>query len=290
MQQVVKILPKRALFRDNLALYAGLQRRFRTAEREAQESLALERAGRRSALLRAGVRAARAGAVIDEAADTYETRSRRSTLGASWRRRASATSPLYRGPLRGRRADSSSTARPRISRRRTRIGRPTKLVALAYAQLTRGRSAAAIAAAEQALATSSAVKIRFLAARAFHRGGRDGERARADGRRLARRAAGRAAGLRARSSKASSRSKNGRRAARRSIADHRGEQAARHVDRPLRSRTRVSGRRRASRRPIRSSTAASSAAARRWRCSSTRSRPTATSRRSTTTRAACAKD
>ncbi len=40
-----------------------------------------------------------------------------------------------------------------------------KLVALAYTQLTRGDNARAIAAAERALATGSAVKIRFLAGR-----------------------------------------------------------------------------------------------------------------------------
>ena len=70
----------------------------------------------------------------------------------------------------------------------------------------------------------------------------------------------------------------------------RGQRRSRYLVRSLRSRARVSGGRARFRRPTPSSTAASSAEARRCRCSSTRSPRSAISRPCTTTRAASAKD
>ena len=83
----------------------------------------------------------------------------------------SATSPSTKDGSRTP-SGSSSRARPRTWRPRTSNSAAAKFAALAYAHLLRGQKAAAVAAAEKALANSQAVKIRFLAARVVRRGGR----------------------------------------------------------------------------------------------------------------------
>ena len=71
-----------------------------------------------------------------------------------------------------------------------------KFAALADVELQRGRKAAAIAAAEKAIANSNAVKIRFLAARSLCRGGRHQQSPPAHQRPRCRGAPGGTAGLR----------------------------------------------------------------------------------------------
>ena len=165
--------------------------------------------------------------------------------------------------------------RPRTSPPRTRTAPRRSSRRWPIAELSRGSDAAAIAAAEKALANSKAVKIRFLRRAILRRG-------RGDRRRPGRSLAGLAAELQA-EPQAYAKILEGE------IALKSGDPRAaikllskRTVCSTPGSATSISAaptwRPARSRRPIPSSTAASSAAARRCRCSSTRSRPTATCR------------
>jgi tetratricopeptide (TPR) repeat protein len=159
MQKAVAILPKRARYRGNLALNAVYGGDFAMGEREAQESRTVHPSYPTafSALAFAQLGQARAG----EAADTYERVRRISPPIAD---SGLGDLALYQGRLteavalfeRGAAADVAAKSPDAAAE---------KLVALAYTQLTRGDNARAIAAAERALATGSAVKIRFLAGR-----------------------------------------------------------------------------------------------------------------------------
>jgi len=161
MQELVEILPSHPLFRINLALYASYAGDFETAEAAAREvpgpdayaalALALAQTGQGR---------------LAEARDTYEELSQLGPLGASLAasglgdlaafegRFEDAVEILGQGAANDVAAENSDSA-------------AAKLVAMAFAELSRGQAAAAIAASEKALQHSSAVKIRFLAGRIF---------------------------------------------------------------------------------------------------------------------------
>ena len=167
MSAVVKILPNRAVFRDNLALYSNYAGDFETGEKEARTVLEHGARARRVRAARAGVRADGAGPGGRRHRDVQHA-------GAScraWAPRSSASGlarPGHRGrPVFGSRSDCRVKAPRPTSRPRTPTARPRSLPHQAYAQLLRGQKALAVAAADKALANSKAVKIRFLAARIF---------------------------------------------------------------------------------------------------------------------------
>ena len=283
MRQVVKILPKRALFRDNLALYANYASDFQTggaARREPMEEPdAYGTAGPR-------VRAARTGPAVEAQPTPTQTLG---DAGHARRVRCAASGlgdlAIYRRALRGRRADSRAGRGRRHRGEEPRQGRREARRRSRTRSCTRGQKAPAIAAADTALATSKAVKIRFLAARVFVEAGETAKArpliaASPPSCRPSRRPTRRSSTARSRSKRGDARAGD--------QAPDRSQHAARHLDRPLRAGPRVSGSRRASAGRLASSIAASSAEARRSRCSWTRSRRSAISRRSITTRAASA--
>jgi eukaryotic-like serine/threonine-protein kinase len=161
MRRVVELLPKRVLFRDNLALYANYAGDFRTGEQAARTvpepdvyaalALAFAQLGQGQ---------------LSQAGETYRTLGTMDALGVSL-----ATSGL--GDLavhEGRFSDavrilSQGAAAEVASKNPDRAA--AKFASLAYAHLMLGQKASAVAAAEQALANGRTVKIRFLAARAF---------------------------------------------------------------------------------------------------------------------------
>ena len=166
MKQVLSILPNRALYRENLALYAAYSSDFRTAETVAREmkeptAFGLE-ALAFSQLLQGQLR---------NVADTYEKMGKFNQQAASLAMLGLGDLALYEGRFsdaarmfaRGATADMASKESDRAA---------AKFVALAYTELMRQQKAAAIAAAEKALAHSQTVKIRFLAARVFVEAGR----------------------------------------------------------------------------------------------------------------------
>ena len=165
MRRVVTILPKRALYRENLALYAAYSGIPEVADAEARATsepgLFAMLAVAFSQLLR--------GAPA-EAAKTYEGLKTFDELGASYASSGLADLALYEGRFseaaerftRGAAADVASKDLDRAA---------NKHAALAYTEVLRGNAAAAIGAAENALKHSTAVKIRFLAGRAFTEAG-----------------------------------------------------------------------------------------------------------------------
>ena len=163
MRQVVKILPNRALYRENLALYLAYSGDFDAAGTGSREPC---RSRGSSACFRLAFCAAGAGPADAGGSDTSRVWPRSTSRARPTRRRASATWRSTRGGspdaarilTQGAAADLAAKDTDRAA---------NKFAALAYAQLLRRQKAAAIAAAERALANSQAVKIRFLAARVF---------------------------------------------------------------------------------------------------------------------------
>jgi len=161
MQQVVKILPRRALYRENLALYAAYGGNFQMAEQEAR---AIENP---SQFARVALAFAQLGqGRLLEARETYAAIGTMDTLGASYRASGLGDLAMYEGRFaEAARIFAEGAAADLASKDADRAA--NKFAALAHAELLRQRNAAAIAAAEKALAHTNAVKIRFLAARVF---------------------------------------------------------------------------------------------------------------------------
>jgi eukaryotic-like serine/threonine-protein kinase len=167
MRQVVNILPKRPLYRENLAQYADYNSDFDGAEREAR---AIPEQGMYALLAVAFAQLGRGQ--VAEAAETYQTLGKIDTLSASFAASGLGDLAMYEGRFgdaarifaQGAAADLATKDPDRAA---------NKFAALASAHLARKQKAAAIAAAEKALANSTAVNIRFLAARVFVEAGAD---------------------------------------------------------------------------------------------------------------------
>lgn len=161
MQQVVKILPGRALYRENLALYAAYSGDGTTAEREAR-ALEGQRPFGLLALAFAHLLQGRPAAAME----TYERLRTVDEQGASYAASGLGDLAFYQGRLtdaatafeHGAAADLAAEAPDRAA---------SKLAALAHVRLLLRQERQAVAAAERALAASSAAHIRFLAARVF---------------------------------------------------------------------------------------------------------------------------
>ncbi|HKE82822.1 MAG TPA: protein kinase [Vicinamibacterales bacterium] len=160
MQEVVAILPKRALFRHNLALYAAYSSQFQRAEKEARTieepdifatvALAFAQLGQGQ---------------LAQAKQSY------ATLEGSTERRGRSIAASGLGDiatLEGRFSEAVQIlkrgADADLLDKNAEFA-ASKLVAAAYAELARGQKRAAIEASQQALMHSTSVKIRFLAAR-----------------------------------------------------------------------------------------------------------------------------
>jgi tetratricopeptide (TPR) repeat protein len=161
MQQVVRILPKRALYRENLAQYADYSGDFQSAEREIR---AMEQPTPFGLLALAYSQLGQGQ--LRESASTFEALGQTDALGASYRASGLGDIARYEGRFadavriytQGAAADLAAKDPDRAA---------SKFAALAGVQLLRQQKSAAVAAAEKALANSNAVKIRFMAARVF---------------------------------------------------------------------------------------------------------------------------
>jgi tetratricopeptide (TPR) repeat protein len=172
MRQVVAILPGRALYRENLALYLSYAGEFAAGQ---EEAAAMDDPGVFGLL---GLAFAQLGqGLLAEARQTYEKIGAIDELGASYMAAGLGDIAFHQGRyadaerilLDGARADLASDDAFRAA---------AKYAAVAHARLEQGRARQAIAAADQALETSQAMKIRFMAARVFAQAGAV-ERARA---------------------------------------------------------------------------------------------------------------
>ncbi len=161
VRQVVKILPNRALYRTNLALYSNYSGDFQAGELEAramtkpgmfgQLALAFSQVGQ--GLIPQATETYQAIGQIDARARSYMT----SGLGdlATYDGRFSEAETIL---AEGAAADVAAKEPNRAA---------AKFAALAYTRIQRGRKAPAVSAASDALASSDAGKIRFLVARIF---------------------------------------------------------------------------------------------------------------------------
>ena len=166
MQRVVAILPKRALYRVNLGLYAAYGGDFPTAQREAQVAQDL---GSPLGLLPLAFSQLGLGQ-LSQAAGTYRQLAAVGAAGASYAASGLADLALYEGRLAdAERAFAEGAAADLASKDADRAA--SKLAGIAAARLARGRHAAAVAAAKESLVNGQSDKIRFLAARTFVQGG-----------------------------------------------------------------------------------------------------------------------
>jgi tetratricopeptide (TPR) repeat protein len=161
MRQVVKVLPNRALYKENLAQYLAYSGDFKTAE---EQSRAMQDPGLFGVLPLAFAQMGQGQ--LPEAAATFESLAKIDEQGASYTASGLGDLALYEGRLldaariftQGAGADVAAKDTDRAA---------NKFAALAYTQVLRRQNAAAIVAADRALANSKSVKIRFLAARVF---------------------------------------------------------------------------------------------------------------------------
>ncbi len=161
MREVVTILPNRALYRVNLALYAAYATDFTTAQTEAL------RAQQMSPLGNLPLAFAQLGlGRLDEARKTWEALGKASPVGASFAASGLGDLAIYSGRYaEAIRILEAGAAADRAAGNPDRAA--AKQVAIAYAELSRGRNAAAIAAAGRATGESETMKVRFLAGRIY---------------------------------------------------------------------------------------------------------------------------
>jgi tetratricopeptide (TPR) repeat protein len=172
MRAITNILPKRAIFRDNLAFYSNYQSDFAAGEEEARAVVGFAPTDTFSQLALAQSQSGQ-GQIADAIA-TFTGLARVDADGKPLFTPLAATiSASGLGDLavyEGRFADAvrileQGAAANLAGNFGDRAA--AKYAKQAYAQLLRGQKAPAVAAAEKALANSKAVNIRFLAARVF---------------------------------------------------------------------------------------------------------------------------
>jgi serine/threonine protein kinase/tetratricopeptide (TPR) repeat protein len=161
MRRSVAILPKSVQKRSNLTEFVVYSGDFQGAEREAAETLKLDPAARKVftplALAQLGQ---------DRLADAAETYRKLSDISATDGAAGLADLAVYEGRFSDAAGILEKAAAADVAAKRVDKG-ADKYAALAYTELARGQKTRAVKAAENALANSTAVKVRFLAARIF---------------------------------------------------------------------------------------------------------------------------
>jgi len=164
MSRASQILPKKALYRFNHALYQAYKGDFQTAEREVEAARQLNPSYQKGYLTLAY---AQLGEDEVEKADaTFHELDKTGSGGASLAASGFADLAIYRG-----RFSEAGRILERNAAKDVEAGRSDaaadKLNALAYVQILRGQKGDAVGAADRALKLSQSVKARFLAARTF---------------------------------------------------------------------------------------------------------------------------
>ena len=172
MRQAVRLLPKRFMFRSNLAVLLDYAGDFKSAEIEARAGESTARAMERSTdYFRLTLAFAQLGqGNVHDATATYESLATRSPQGASWSASGLGDLAIYEGRFsEAARILEQGSAADLAARNADRAAR--KLALVGYAQVSRGQNSLAIAAAEKALAHGKTGVTRFLAARIFVQAG-----------------------------------------------------------------------------------------------------------------------
>jgi eukaryotic-like serine/threonine-protein kinase len=162
-----EIAPKGALEHINLAFFSSFSGDFQSGEREARAASDITP----SEVAQLNLGEAQLGeGKLSDAAETYHGLEKFGPRGASLVASAQADLALYQGRFseqvrlleQGANADLQA---------KTPENATNKFAALAYAELLRGQSRAAVAAAEKALANGQTLQVRFLAGRVFAEAG-----------------------------------------------------------------------------------------------------------------------
>jgi serine/threonine protein kinase/Flp pilus assembly protein TadD len=163
MRQVVKIMPKRPVFRINLALYESYAGNFKAGEQEART---VQELGNRQWGLISQAFAQLGQGQFRPADETYQELAKVNPQGAS--QGASGLGDL--AVVEGRFSDAVQIFEKGAAADLASNNADTaaaKFASLAHVHLLLRQNRQAVLAAEKALANSTAVKIRFLAARVF---------------------------------------------------------------------------------------------------------------------------
>ncbi|HVG55034.1 MAG TPA: protein kinase, partial [Vicinamibacterales bacterium] len=160
LRNAVTILPKRALYRLNLALYLAYASDFTNAETEARATLDLNNALGAQPLAYAHVAQER----IPEAIATYEALLKTNPQGASIAMSGLGDAAVFEGRFKEAIAIYGRGVEADRQRKDGQDRAAAKLAGIAYAELQRGQRAAAVAAAKAALATSESLRPSLRAA------------------------------------------------------------------------------------------------------------------------------
>jgi len=159
--RAIGILPNRALYRVNVALYAAYASDFATAQREALRAKELTPIGNIPLAF-----AQLGSGQLEEARQTYTAFAAAGGMGRSLSGSGLADLAIYQG--RYSEAVQMLEKAAEVDRAGGDPDRAAaKLVALAQAELLRGRRSAAEAAARRAINESKTTKVRFLAGRIY---------------------------------------------------------------------------------------------------------------------------
>jgi serine/threonine protein kinase/tetratricopeptide (TPR) repeat protein len=161
MQAVVKILPNRALYRQNLALYLSYSGDFSTGEREART------VGDNDFVTLMGLAFAQLGQdQFGPASVTYQRMEKTDALGASYAASGLADIAAFQGRYAEAIAILSKEAADDLGTGDTARA-AMKYATIAQMQALRGDEKAAITWADRALQANKSMKVRFVAARAL---------------------------------------------------------------------------------------------------------------------------
>jgi tetratricopeptide (TPR) repeat protein len=163
-RQGLEIAPNDVLARMNFALYACYASDFKSCESGAKEVLKLNPKYEEGFLVLAYSQLGQG--LLPQASDAYQKLNKLSEYGASLAASGFGDLSLYRGDFREGAQFLEKGATQDLTAA-NRDAAADKLIMLSYANLLRGENAAAVAAADRALANSQSVKTRFLAARTY---------------------------------------------------------------------------------------------------------------------------
>jgi tetratricopeptide (TPR) repeat protein len=160
MRQLVEIVPKGAIFRINLGIYASYVGDFQMGEQEARKALEFGSPWGWQALALAQTGLGQ----LTQAAESYRHLGEAPEAGPSYAASGLGDLATYEGRYEEAVKILQSAAAADLASKDTDRA-AARFAALAYAQLSRKQHAAAVAAAEKALENSKSAQIRFLAAR-----------------------------------------------------------------------------------------------------------------------------
>ena len=159
-----EILPKRVLYRYNLAAFESLAGDFPTAERDVRTAQQMDPAYEKGYLILAMTQLGKNQ--LSDAAETYRKLEKISATGASFAASGLADLAMYEGRFSDAVKILSDGAAANLAAKQTDQA-AEKFAPLAYAQLLRRQNAAALTAADNAIKNSKQVKVRLLAGLIF---------------------------------------------------------------------------------------------------------------------------